>query len=312
MLLALTKALTTFALHVPQEDPTEEVKVGKHVHYLPLATMTIKPAGTSMEGMIWNANHVLDMALAPGTKKPKEILKGAQAVLILNTVDVGIALAGTRGSGVLMAKRKQGEWSAPSAVTFTGLKIGWILGAKDKGLIAVFTDDKEVDNFISGPSIDVGAGCTMNAGTVVHGEDLGAVNSYVTSKGIGSCFIYTYAHPPSFEGCALEAFTIRHNGKANEHFYGKVISPQDIICKGNVIVPEGSGIPDLHKKLAALEAGEDAELCPGRKEVKETLHKTAPVETKSIKADMPDEIEAVTADMSDGVEIVAAETLGIE
>jgi hypothetical protein len=36
----------------------------------------------------------------------------------------------------------------------------------------VFTGDKEVDNSISGSSIEVGAGFTMHTGTAVHREDL--------------------------------------------------------------------------------------------------------------------------------------------
>jgi hypothetical protein len=80
-----------------------------------------------------------------------------------------------------------------------------------------------------------------------------------------------------------------HDGKDNERHYGKVVFLEDIIRKGNVTIPEGSGILDLHKKLAALEAGEDAKLTR-EQEAKETLRKAAAVEAWSVEADMPDEI----------------------
>jgi lipid-binding SYLF domain-containing protein len=257
--------------------------------------MAERPAGTTLEGMIWNANHVLDLALHPATKKSTDILKGAKGVIILNTVDVGIVFAGTRGSGVVLAKNADGEWSAPSAVTLTSLKIGWTLGAKDKGLIMVFTDADAVDNFLSGSSVEVGGGFKTANETIAKRQDMGAVNTCMSTKGASSIYVYTYKIPPAVEGCSLDAITIKHQNKANERFYGKSVTPEQIICEGVVTVPDGSGIPDLHKKLAALEANQNVEPTPDMEAKKELLRKQAAVSAETAKADLGDEIEEVTA-----------------
>lgn len=248
-----------------------------------------------MEGMIWNANHVLDLALHPACKKSDDIMKGAKGIIIINAVDIGFVLAGTRGSGVVMAKNAEGKWSAPSAVTITSVKLGWIARAGETGLLMVFTEDDGIDKFLSGSSLEVGAAINANFDTVKNREDLGAVNQYMTNKGVGSMYVYSYRLPNSFQGSTLETVTIKHHAKANERFYGKSVTPEQIVREGDVTLPEGSGIPDLHTKVAALEANKAVAPTPEAEEKKESLRKEASVKESAAKEELGDDIEEVKA-----------------
>jgi lipid-binding SYLF domain-containing protein len=277
-----------------------------------LVTMTDakKPAGTTMEGMIWNANHVLDMALSPRTKKSKDILKDAIAVVILESEDVGLFLAGSRGSGVLMVKHGD-DWSAPSAITLSAMTLGWTLGVDHKGLMIVFVaDGTKIDgeqtlyHILNGLTSPAGIGFSKPPEKViVEGDaiqqrvrdDHGAFNAYLTTNGEDLCYVYTYTDMPQFLGRSLAGTAIRHHAMANERFYGKKVSPHDIVKSGYVTVPEGSGIPDLQNKLKALESGTDVTLTPQAEKSKEVLRKKAVEAGKVAEAEMPEEIEEYTA-----------------
>ena len=110
-----------------------------------------------------------------------DILKDAKGVIIIDTVDVGCVLSGTQGSGVVMAKNADGSWSAPSAVTITSVKLGLVVGAKNKGLIFVFDQDEAVDKFLGAFRFLDEVPADAYAGQVNDA----AVMSFDTAVGIG-------------------------------------------------------------------------------------------------------------------------------
>ena len=48
-----------------------------------------RPDRTTMEGMIWNANHVLDLALDPQCKGvPRTLLEGCKGVALIVSINI--------------------------------------------------------------------------------------------------------------------------------------------------------------------------------------------------------------------------------
>jgi lipid-binding SYLF domain-containing protein len=85
--------------------------------------MSKKPNFISMEGMVWNANNVLDHALDPKTNGvPRYLFSMCKGVLLISIAEVGLIFKGSVGTGVVMARNHK-RWSAPSAVGLAG--IGW-------------------------------------------------------------------------------------------------------------------------------------------------------------------------------------------
>jgi lipid-binding SYLF domain-containing protein len=81
-----------------------------------------RPDRTTMQGMIWNANHVLDQALDPDTNGvPKSLFEKAKGLILISVIEAGFIFTGNVGTGLLLAKKKGSTWSAPSAVGMTGI-----------------------------------------------------------------------------------------------------------------------------------------------------------------------------------------------
>ena len=64
-----------------------------------------RPDRTTMEGMIWNANHVLDQALSPDTAGiPRGMIKNCKGIILLSVVEAGFIFSGNVGTGVIIGK----------------------------------------------------------------------------------------------------------------------------------------------------------------------------------------------------------------
>jgi lipid-binding SYLF domain-containing protein len=63
-------------------------------------------------------------------KIPKELLEIAKGVVFFTIVKAGFMFTGRYGSGIVVAKLNDGRWSAPSAVTISGVGWGLQIGAE--------------------------------------------------------------------------------------------------------------------------------------------------------------------------------------
>lgn len=61
--------------------------------------------------------------LNPEKSIPAAVLKGARGLAILTVAKAGVLLAYKIGTGLVVARRSDGSWSAPSAILSVGL--GW-------------------------------------------------------------------------------------------------------------------------------------------------------------------------------------------
>ena len=86
---------------------------------------------TYCAGMIWNANHILELALSP--KKdgiPKNLFQKAIGICVVSVVEAGFIFSGNVGTGILIRKNPDGSWSNPCAMGLTGVGWGAIFGAQ--------------------------------------------------------------------------------------------------------------------------------------------------------------------------------------
>ena len=94
-----------------------------------------------MEGMIWNANHVLDSALDPKTNGiPRDLFKQCKGIVLLSVIEAGFCFSGNVGTGVVMARAEDGSWSPPSAVGLAGVGFGFMFGAETKDILILIMD----------------------------------------------------------------------------------------------------------------------------------------------------------------------------
>ena len=72
----------------------------------------------------------------PDKSIPQAVLKGARGLAILTVAKAGVVVAYKLGTGLVIARRSDGTWSAPSAICSVGL--GWGAQVNNFHLVHVF------------------------------------------------------------------------------------------------------------------------------------------------------------------------------
>lgn len=259
-----------------------------------------RPDRTTMEGIIWSANQVLDAALDPQHKGiPAELFDKCKGVALLSVVTAGFIFSGHGGSGVILAKKANGSWSPPSALGLFGYGFGALAGGEVQDAIIFIMDDETLQDFIQKEQTRMAAKASYTMGK--HGRDL-EIGDEAPYKGTVS----VYFHKGVFADLSIEIGTISHRNAADHKFYGNKASPQQILTvPGAVQIPPDSGIPDLHEKLEILSRGQTK--VPSERDVNksEQLRKEAVEAGEKAKSDEPD-IEFVDHSSKSATETTSA------
>ena len=238
-----------------------------------------------MEGMIWNANHVLDSALDPKTNGvPRDLFKACKGIVLLSVIEAGFVFSGNVGTGVVMARAEDGTWSPPSAVGLAGVCFGFMFGAETKDMLILIMDSHTLSAYSSDGIIKFGGQVGITAGPVGRELDMSVA---LGSGGAGGAFAYTFAQG-LFGGAALEGAAIGARKGENDRFYGKVATPQDVLSNKDITVPADSGVQDLWAKLELLKEGKTAELTAEQVSKKESMKAEANKAAEEAKASQAD------------------------
>ncbi|XP_022732237.1 uncharacterized protein LOC111286500 [Durio zibethinus] len=179
------------------------------------------PVGLSMEHEIYKASNTLRSycqvaRLNPERSIPLAVLKGAKGLAILTVVKAGVLVAYKLGTGLVIARRSDGTWSAPSAIFSVGLGWGAQIGGELMDFVIVLHDSKAVKTFCSRMHFSLGAGCSAAAGPM--GRVLEA-DLRVGDRGSGMCYTYSCSKG-AFVGVSLEGNIVATRMDTNLQFYG--------------------------------------------------------------------------------------------
>lgn len=224
-----------------------------------------RPDRTTMKGMIWNANHVLDQALSPDTNGlPKVLFENCEGLLLLSIIEAGFCFTGNVGTGILLAKTKTTTsssiahgWSPPCAMGLTGVGWGFVVGASLKDLVVFLMDQTAVDTLATDNSIKFGGQASLTLGAV--GRD-GAVDLEVSGRGVGATVAIAYSKGV-FGGIAVEGAMVGARHAVNEAYYRKEVHPREILFHPNAVtIPDDNNdssnlMPEIYKKLHLLAQG---------------------------------------------------------
>ncbi|KAJ4842242.1 hypothetical protein Tsubulata_046558 [Turnera subulata] len=213
------------------------------------------PVGLSMEDEIYKAANTLRSycqvsRLNPERSIPLAVLKGARGLAILTVAKAGALVSYKVGTGLVVARRSDGSWSAPSAICSVGLGWGAQIGGELMDFIVVLHDFKAVKTFCSRMHFSLGAGCSVAAGPVgrVLEADLRAGD-----KGSGMCYTYSCSKG-AFVGVSLEGNMVATRMDTNLKFYGDPYLTTNDILLGNVDRPKAgdplyAALKDLYSSL---------------------------------------------------------------
>ena len=169
---------------------------------------------------------------------PKAVLRDAKGLAILTVLKAGFMFSGQGGWGVVVARTGKG-WSGPSAIGTGGAGFGFQVGAQVTEFVIVLNTPEAVDAFARGGNVAIGAELSAAAGPV--GRALAADVMPVAA-------VYTYSRSQGlFAGVSLEGQVIAARDGANEEYYGRAVTPKQILS-GNAKPPAGAS--RLTKALA--------------------------------------------------------------
>ncbi|XP_041005109.1 uncharacterized protein LOC121250180 [Juglans microcarpa x Juglans regia] len=189
------------------------------------------PLGWSMEHEIYKASNTLRSycqvaRLNPDKSIPLAVLKGAKGLAILTVAKAGVLVTYKLGTGLVISRRSDGSWSAPSSIVSMGLGWGAQIGGELMDFLIVLHDLKAVKTFCSRMHFSLGAGCSAAAGPVgrVLEADLRAGD-----RGSGMCYTYSCSKG-AFVGVSLEGNVVATRMDTNLRFYGDpYLSTSDIL-----------------------------------------------------------------------------------
>ncbi|KAG5561974.1 hypothetical protein RHGRI_004868 [Rhododendron griersonianum] len=195
------------------------------------------PWGQSMEYEIYKATNTIQGynckvgSMRPEKAIPDAILRKAKGLAMLTVVKVGMMVTYNIGTGLVIARREDGSWSPPSAISSFG--VGW--GAQ------TFSGDAH---------LSVGAGLSAAVGIVGR-----VVEADVRAGGGGYAACYTYScSKGAFVGCSLEGSIVTTRTRENSRFYGSQAINASNILLGSLPRPPAAAIlyralGDLYQKL---------------------------------------------------------------
>lgn len=172
------------------------------------------------EEKILDASNIFQLMLrSSNANVPDEILKSAQAVVIIpNSFRIGFIVSGAGGSGIMSVRNKNG-WSYPVFVNIGGGNIGLQAGVEKSNKLIVFMTIDGVNQVVNN-GMKLGADATVAAGPIGASKD----NMVLTAD------VYTYTQGKGlFAGVSLGGLMISIDDETTMATYGNNMNAKSII-----------------------------------------------------------------------------------
>jgi len=165
-------------------------------------------------------------------------MKQAKGVLIYPQVlKAGFFLGGSGGTGVLLVRGEKNDWSAPAFYTVGSVSFGLQFGGQESAMVILINSQRAIDGLMAN-SLKVGGEVSAAVGPVGVGQAANVTADFVSySKAKGA-----------FLGMSIEGSVLDVRGSLNNAYYGKEVTPIDIVSKRNVANRHAAA---LRKAIAA-------------------------------------------------------------
>lgn len=189
------------------------------------------PGYASMQGDIDQATTIIERFQAlPEQAIPQAVLKDAKGLAIMTVMKAGFGVSARGGSGVVVARTRQG-WSGPSAIGTGGAGFGFQIGAEVTEFVFILNTDAAVQAFTHDVNVTLGGNISVAAGPLGRSAEAGitpvaAVYAYSRSQGL-------------FAGISLEGTVIGTRNDMNAEYYGRSVLSEEILS-GKVTAPPGA------------------------------------------------------------------------
>ncbi len=216
------------------------------LHVLLAAALMALPLGakdSKEEDRLENSGRVFKEILNIPDSIPQELLDKAECVIVFPSVmKAAFVFGGSYGRGAMTCRTGDhytGTWSAPSMMALEGGSFGLQIGGEATDFVLLVMNPRGADAILAS-KVKLGADASAAAGP--KGRTAQA-NTDVTMR----AEVLTYSRARGlFAGISLEGSTVRPDGDANKHVYGRRIKAREIIRWGKV------GVPAAGQELVSL------------------------------------------------------------
>nr|KAF6267296.1 SH3 and SYLF domain containing 1 [Pipistrellus kuhlii] len=174
---------------------------------------------------------------------PAHVIAKAKGLAVLSVIKAGFLVTARGGSGIVLARRPDGKWSAPSAIGIAGLGGGFEIGIEVSDLVIILNYDRAVEAFAKGGNLTLGGNLTVAVGPLgrnlegnVALRSSAAVFTYCKSRGL-------------FAGVSLEGSCLIERKETNRKFYCQDVRAYDILFGD---MPGPAQAEDLYEVLDAF------------------------------------------------------------
>jgi lipid-binding SYLF domain-containing protein len=166
-------------------------------------------------------------------------LKNVKGLLIYPQVlKAGFILGGSGGTGVLVVRdAKTGDWSQPAFYTIGSASVGFQIGGEAAEVIVMAMTQKAIDSLYT-TSVKFGGDTSAAVGPYGAGAKANVTAdfiSYAKSKGL-------------YAGLNLEGYVVDVRESLNKAYYGKEVTPVQIIVDKKVSNKGSAGLREALKK----------------------------------------------------------------
>ncbi|XP_061478854.1 SH3 domain-containing YSC84-like protein 1 isoform X2 [Rhineura floridana] len=154
---------------------------------------------------------------------PAHVIAKAKGLAILSVIKAGFLVTARGGSGIVLARLPNGNWSAPSAIGIAGLGGGFEIGIEVSDLVVILNHERAVEAFAKGGNLTLGGNFTVAIGPL--GRNL---EGDVALR--SSAAVYTYCKSRGlFAGVSLEGSCLIERKETNSKFYCQDIRASAIL-----------------------------------------------------------------------------------
>lgn len=166
----------------------------------------------------------------------RDLIHRARAVLIVPRLyKGGFFVGGEGGTGVMMTHAADGAWSQPAFYTLGSASFGLQIGLEQSEMVLFVMSQKALDALNSN-EVKLGAGAGI---TVVT---LGSNVEGATTTNAGADIVTWASSSGAYAGISLNGSVIHPDTDDNTAYYGRAVTPQEILYRKTVSSPSSSGL----------------------------------------------------------------------
>ena len=196
---------------------------------LALASLVAAPVPAAAQGdenkRINESIEVLTTLMGtPDQVIPDSILERAEAIVVIpSLVKGGFIVGAQHGKGIMSIRdRATNTWTSPGFVALTGGSFGWQIGLQGVDLVLLVMNPAGVKDLLSS-EFKLGANASVAAGPVGRSAEA-STDAKVSAQ------ILAYSRAKGlFAGLTVEGAALRADKDANQKFYGRGVTQDDII-----------------------------------------------------------------------------------